>query len=91
MQALSGGVPSGGMPRGGAAPSPPDGSQLLKPSRGFVVKTWRRQPGRAEFDLELGKVFVNVCSHEDIGTPESKPMVRAAVEPRARAANWSRV
>jgi len=50
-------------------PDAPEGSQLLKPHKGFVVKTWKKQAGRADFDRELGKVFINVCSHEEIDKP----------------------
>jgi len=53
-------------------PQAPEGSQLLKPNRGFVVKTWQRQSGRADFDREYGKVFINVVHHEDIDEPTAK-------------------
>ena len=49
----------------------PAGSQLLKPHKGFVVKTWSRAAGRKDFDRELGKVFINVCIHEEIEPPEA--------------------
>jgi hypothetical protein len=61
---------------GGMAPPPPqDGSQLLKPLKGFVIKTWSREAGRADFDREKGKVFINVCQHADIAPPESRPVL----------------
>jgi len=48
---------------------------LLKPNKGFVVKTWSREAGRTDFDRERGKVFVNVCQHGDIAKPESHPVL----------------
>ena len=53
-------------------PEAPEGSQLLKPNKGFVLKTWKRAAGRKDFDRELGKVFINVTSHEDIDPPKSE-------------------
>ena len=61
------------MPPEGAAgvqaPEGPAGQELLKPLKGFVLKTWERTPGKKDFDREKGKVFINVCSHEDIEPP----------------------
>ena len=51
------------------APEGPAGQELLKPLKGFVLKTWERTPGKKDFDREKGKVFINVCSHEDIEPP----------------------
>ena len=69
----SGGGPVGGAPPEGAggvqAPEGPAGQELLKPLKGFVLKTWERTPGKKDFDREKGKVFINVCSHEDIEPP----------------------
>jgi len=53
-------------------PEGPSGSQLITPNRGFVVKTWKRAPGRKDFDRELGKVFINVCTHDEIDRPTSQ-------------------
>merc|ERR1719230_2577747 len=58
-------------------PQGPEGSKLLKPNKGFVVKTWKREAGRKDFDREMGKVFINVCHHEDID-PQVATMVTAA-------------
>merc|ERR1740133_835960 len=55
------------------APEGPAGQELLKPLKGFVLKTWERTPGKKDFDREKGKVFINVCSHEDI-EPQSCSM-----------------
>jgi len=71
----AGGLPPGSGGGGVAPPPPPDGSQLLKPKKGFVVKTWKKEAGRKDFDRDLGKVFINVCQHADIAPPESKPVV----------------
>ena len=57
---------AGGVPQ---APEGPEGQELLKPLKGFVLKTWERPPGKKDFDREMGKVFINVCSHEDIEPP----------------------
>ena len=53
-------------------PDGPEGAQLLKPNKGFVIKTWQKQPGRSEFDRELGKLFINVCTHEEIDRPTAQ-------------------
>ena len=53
-------------------PEAPDGQQLLKPSKGFVVKTWQKTPGKSDFDRETGKFFINVCSHEEIDKPTAQ-------------------
>lgn len=53
-------------------PDGPEGAQLLTPSAGFVVKTWKRAPGRKDFDREMGKVFINVCSHDEIDPPTAE-------------------
>ena len=74
---------------GGAGLAPPtqqDGSQLLKPEKGFVVKTWSRASENTSFDRALGKVFVNVCQHRDIARPESEVVV--APDGR-RGESWS--
>ena len=55
---IGGGGDGGGGGRE-AVPTRPDaqtGSELLKPTEGFVIKTWKRQAGRANFDRTLGKV-----------------------------------
>ena len=70
VQSLQGGLP--GMEPGIKAPDGPPGSQLLKPHQGFVMKTYKRAPGRSEFDQVHGKVFINVCHHEEIDPPSSK-------------------
>ena len=66
-------------------PEAPDGQKLLKPEAGYVVKTWKREPGRKDFDREMGKVFVNVCCSEELEEPtatevEMAEMMRAAAE-----------
>ena len=53
-------------------PDGPDGSKLLKPNKGFVIKTWKREPGKKDFDRERGKLFINVCSHDEIDAPTSQ-------------------
>ena len=69
VESLSGAVP--GMPdQTQAPPSAPEGSELLKPNKGFVLKTFERQAGHSDFDREMGKVFINVCSH-------GAPVIRA--------------
>lgn len=50
-----------------APPSAPVGSELLKPNKGFVLKTWERKPGKSDYDRDMGKVFINVCSHGALG------------------------
>ena len=62
----AGGEGAGGVPQ---APEGPEGQELLKPLKGFVLKTWERTPGKKDFDREKGKVFINVCSNEDIEPP----------------------
>jgi hypothetical protein len=52
-------------------PAGPEGSQLIRPTKGFVIKTWKRHPGRADFDRDLGKVFINVCTHSEIDAPSA--------------------
>ncbi|KAG8469701.1 hypothetical protein KFE25_006156 [Diacronema lutheri] len=48
----------------GMPPSmPPPGQQLIKPTAGFVVKSWMKEGGR--------KVFINVTHHEDIAPATS--------------------
>ena len=54
------------------APDAPEGSQLLKPHKGFVVKTWQKAPGKSDFDRETGKLFINVCSHDEIDKPTAQ-------------------
>jgi len=79
----AGGIPAAG---GGVGPqASPNGSQLLKPKKGFVIKTWKKEAGRKDFDREMGKVFVNVCQHEDIGKPESKQVTADG----RRGESWS--
>ena len=53
-------------------PDGPEGSKLLKPHKGFVLKTWKREPGKKDFDRERGKVFINVCQHDEIDPPKSE-------------------
>ena len=63
---------AGGVP--GMEPDPsgaPPGQELLKPKKGFAIKTWERQPGKSDFDREMGKVFINVCCHDEIDKPEA--------------------
>ena len=38
------------------------------------MKTYKRNPGRTEYDQVHGKVFINVCSHEEIDPPLSTPV-----------------
>lgn len=67
-------------------PAGPSGAELLKPKKGFVIKTWKRAPGRKDFDRTHGKVFINVCAHEDI----EKPTSQVAVAPDGRRGEtWS--
>lgn len=53
-------------------PEAPEGQQLLKPHKGFCIKTWQKKPGKSDFDRELGKVFVNVTQHDDIDPPTAQ-------------------
>ena len=67
-------------------PEAPDGQQLLKPSKGFVVKTWQKAAGKSDFDRTHGKLFVNVCSHEEI----EKPTAQDVTTPDGRKGqSWS--
>lgn len=61
--------PGGGAGGGAEPPAGPEGQELLKPNKGFVIKTWQRTPGKKDFDREMGKLFINVCSHDDIEKP----------------------
>jgi dynein assembly factor 2 len=67
-------------------PGAPEGSQLLTPIEGFVLKTWKRQPGRSDFDREFGKVFINVVHHAEI----EKPSAQEVTAPDGRRGqSWS--
>lgn len=78
VESLSGAIP--GMPdQTQAPPTAPEGSELLKPNKGFVIKTWERKAGHAEFDREMGKVFINVCSHGALRAPALCPSRPAAL------------
>eukprot|EP00965_Chrysotila_dentata_P216340 6189316-Pleurochrysis_carterae.AAC.3 len=63
---------STGPAAGLSAPEVPSGSELLKPLKGFVLKSWKREAGRKEFDRTMGKVFINVCAHADIQKPTAE-------------------
>ena len=67
-----GGAAAGGDLGPGPQPEKPAGSELLKPLKGFVLKTWQRPAGKSDFDRDTGKVFINVCVHGDIEKPSAK-------------------
>ena len=53
---FAGGAGAGGPAAGGGlpgAPSGPDGAELLKPTAGFAIKTYKRDAGKSAFDRTL--------------------------------------